>query len=373
MVGGGFSGALIALSLAEAGASVALLESARIGRGSTAASTALLLQEPDMNLEDLAERYGVPASRRIWQASSDAARDLVHTISRLGIECGLVERPSVYYAARLEKAESLKRELSSRRAAGFRGQWLSPGRVRELTGMTAAGAILTQGNAQFDPYRACLGLVRAAAAAGVQVHEHSPVSRIRPAKDGVRMHTPRGAVDAGTVVVATGYATPQFRPLAGRFEMRHTYVLATKPLTAGQRREVGLAPVLLWDTERPYHYARWTRDHRLLLGGSDRHARPGARRSALFTTATAELREYFEKIYPALAGVAIDHAWEGLFAMTPDSLPYIGPHRRYPRHLFALGYGGNGMTFAALAARMLREQWQGLKKPDHQLFAFERG
>ena len=31
--------------------------------------------------------------------------------------------------------------------------------------------------------------------------------------------------------------------------------------------------------------------------------------------------------------------------MTADSLPYIGPHRRYPRHWFALGYGGNGMTF----------------------------
>jgi hypothetical protein len=33
----------------------------------------------------------------------------------------------------------------------------------------------------------------------------------------------------------------------------------------------------------------------------------------------------------------------GLFAMTPDSLPYIGPPRYYPGHWFALGYGGNGM------------------------------
>jgi glycine/D-amino acid oxidase-like deaminating enzyme len=58
--------------------------------------------------------------------------------------------------------------------------------------------------------------------------------------------------------------------------------------------------------------------------------------------------------------------------MTPDSLPYIGPHQRYPGHLFALGYGGNGMTFGLLAARMLREQWQGVESPDHQLFAFGR-
>jgi len=56
--------------------------------------------------------------------------------------------------------------------------------------------------------------------------------------------------------------------------------------------------------------------------------------------------------------------------MTPDCLPYIGPHRRYPRHLFALGYGGNGMTFGSLAARLLLEQWRGIRSPDQRLFRF---
>ena len=84
------------------------------------------------------------------------------------------------------------------------------------------------------------------------------------------------------------------------------------------------------------------------------------------------LRDYFETLYPALSEIGFDTAWEGLFAMTPDSLPYIGPHRRYPRHTFALGYGGNGMTFAALAARILVEQWLGIESADHELFAFNR-
>lgn len=58
--------------------------------------------------------------------------------------------------------------------------------------------------------------------------------------------------------------------------------------------------------------------------------------------------------------------------MTPDGLPYIGTHRRYPRHLFALGFGGNGMTFGLLAARLLLERWQGIHSSDHDLFAFGR-
>jgi glycine/D-amino acid oxidase-like deaminating enzyme len=44
--------------------------------------------------------------------------------------------------------------------------------------------------------------------------------------------------------------------------------------------------------------------------------------------------------------------------------------RRYPRHWFALGYGGNGMTLGFLAARLL--VGQGLKSRDHALFEFGR-
>ena len=84
------------------------------------------------------------------------------------------------------------------------------------------------------------------------------------------------------------------------------------------------------------------------------------------------LRDHFERLWPALADVRVASAWEGLFATTPDSLPYIGPHARYPNHLFALGYGGNGMTFSFLAARILLEQWHGVETPDHRLFRFAR-
>jgi glycine/D-amino acid oxidase-like deaminating enzyme len=77
-------------------------------------------------------------------------------------------------------------------------------------------------------------------------------------------------------------------------------------------------------------------------------------------------------LFPALAGIDIEYAWEGLFAMTPDGLPYIGPHRHYPGHLFALGYGGNGMTYGFLAARLLLDWFRGIQSADYRLFAFGR-
>src|SRR5581483_4992517 len=71
------------------GAGVALGEADRIGRGSTAARTALLMQEPDVDFGELSKRYGDTRSRRIWHLSRDATHDAVRTIRQLGIRCDL--------------------------------------------------------------------------------------------------------------------------------------------------------------------------------------------------------------------------------------------------------------------------------------------
>jgi glycine/D-amino acid oxidase-like deaminating enzyme len=372
IVGGGMTGALVAHAFASAGVSTTLLEGARVANGSTAASSALLLKEPDLELTSLTKRYGTRHGRRIWELSQQSVEQMIALLTRLRIRCDLKTCDAVYYGTTAQAAERLRDEAELRRRLGFAAQWLGPARVRRLTGIAAHGAILSTRNARFDPYRACIGIVRHAARAGAEVFERSRVRRIDQTRHGVRLSTREGTVRADRVVIATGYATPQFRPLAGRFRMYRTYVLTTESLGRAQRDDIGLSNVMVWDTERPYHYARWLPHQRMLLGGEDRLVQAGQRRRQLSNAAIIDLRAYFEIKFPALATVNSEYAWEGLFATTPDSLPYIGPHRRYPRHWFALGYGGNGMTFGFLAARLLLERWQGLDSRDHALFEFSR-
>jgi glycine/D-amino acid oxidase-like deaminating enzyme len=372
IVGGGITGALIAQAFASSGIATVVLEAAAVGRGSTAASSALLLQETDLELAQLTERYGSRASRRIWRLGHESVAALVALLTRLKIRCDLTTRDAIYYARDREGAERLRREFNLRRGAGFDADWLTPGALRNTTAISGRCGIRTHGNAQFDPYRACIGVLRSAMTAGAEIFERSAVRHIEAGRYRVRIRTRGGILDARHVIIATGYATPQFRPLAGRFRMYRTYVLATEPISAGQRDDLGLSDVMVWDTARPYHYARWTPDRRLLLGGGDRLVRPGPGRRRQLQTASSELREYFESLFPALTTIKTASAWEGLFAMTPDSLPYVGPHRRYPAHWFALGYGGNGMTFGMLAARLLLERWHGVKSQDQRLFAFDR-
>src|SRR5688572_27822381 len=74
IVGGGMTGAMVAEAFTRAGVRTMVIEAARVGQGSTAASTALLLQEPDYDLDSLSRKYGRRAATRIWNLSEEAAR-----------------------------------------------------------------------------------------------------------------------------------------------------------------------------------------------------------------------------------------------------------------------------------------------------------
>jgi len=162
IVGGGITGAGIAQAFAEAGVKVVLLESKLVGRGSTAASTALVMHETDEGFVDLKRRYGDARAERLWTLSRSSVSDLVKTVRRLGIDCDLTERDAIYFTTRHERVADLLTEYKRRCDAGFPATWLDAAGLRAETGINGAGAIRTGGNARLDPYRACIGLIRAA-------------------------------------------------------------------------------------------------------------------------------------------------------------------------------------------------------------------
>ena len=108
IVGGGMTGALVAHAFASAGIATTVLEGGAVGRGSTAASSALLLQEPDLELAELTNRYGTRTSRRIWQMSRDSVHALVMLLRRLRIACDLKQRDAIYYATDAQAVARLR-------------------------------------------------------------------------------------------------------------------------------------------------------------------------------------------------------------------------------------------------------------------------
>ena len=70
--------------------------------------------------------------------------------------------------------------------------------------------------------------------------------------------------------------------------------------------------------------------------------------------------------------LSISLTWCGTFSSTKDALPYIGAYPGIPNMFFALGYGGNGITFSMIAAQIISDLYLGIANSDVHLFRFDR-
>jgi glycine/D-amino acid oxidase-like deaminating enzyme len=170
-------------------------------------------------------------------------------------------------------------------------------------------------------------------------------------------------------VLAAGYEAQQWldRRVARN---RSSYAFVSDPIAADALG--ALANTLTWETARPYLYLRSTDDGRLLVGGMDDAIDIPARRDARVEKKARVLLKKVLALWPQLP-LAIDFAWAGTFAETEDGLPFFGPHPQHgPRVLFAMAYGGNGITYSMVGAGLLRAMIERRKHPLATLFSFAR-
>jgi len=372
IVGGGLTGCACAWSFANAGIRTTLLEAEALGRGGTAESVGIIREDFDASFRQTVQAHGLRASRAMWQTMRRAALDMAAALRRLEIRCDLV--PCDFLTiARIgsETSRMLAREYRSRRDAGLEESWIKPAALKRETAIGADGAIRTHGFS-FDPYRACVGLAAAATARGAAVCEHSPVRRIRAGRKGAQGTTVTATLKAEAVVVATSAPLQDLRALRRHIRVSDTYAVVTAPLPAAVRRELGGRAGSLHDTEAPPHTLRWLKDDRALFAGADQEVVPDRVRDKALVQRCGQLMYELSVMYPAISGQPAEWAWSSRHYESVDRLPFVGLHRNFPRHLFAMAPGRCGAAFAWLAARILLRQYQKDPAKGDDLFGFSR-
>lgn len=370
VVGGGVTGALIADELASHGHDVVVVEQRDVAWGSTAASTAMLQYEIDTSMTDLAKRYGEAAAALAYRACGDAIGMLERTAGTVG-DVDFARNDSLYYASRRRHVDAMRDEFALRRRHGFEIEWLESGALHERYGLVAPGAMLSKLGARVDPYRLTYRLLTRLQGAGTHIFDRTTIERIDSTQRSVTLHTADGfTVRADHAVVAAGYANQMWlRPRVAR--NHSTYAFVTDPIDTDAHP--ALDETLIWESARPYLYLRRTADQRWMIGGEDDAVDVPARRDARVDAKAARLVRKVSKAFPGLSLGPV-FAWAGTFAETRDGLPYFGPHTQYgPRVLFAMAYGGNGITYAAIGAGLLRARIERRSHPLAGLFSFDRG
>jgi glycine/D-amino acid oxidase-like deaminating enzyme len=371
IVGGGLTGCATAYACAAAGLRPLVIEADRLGSGSAGRSAGLLLPDPGVFFRDIVSAHGLRAARRVFEGYRKAASDGAATLRRLNIRCDLLSCDDVLVAIR-DGEKDLRRERDARDAAGLDAQWITGESARARLALNAVGGIKLGSAVSFDPYRACLGLASAAKSRRAMFFERSPVKKIRFGRKQVEVIVDGGLVQAETVIVTTGVATAEFKPLRRHFKRRETYLVLTEPLPASMRKQLGADAVTMRDMASPRHRLRRTKDGRLLIAGADQDESPARLRDALRVQRTGQLMYELLTMYPVISGLQPEYGWEMVYGETADGLMYIGPHRNYPRHLFALGSSGDTLAGAFLAARILARAARGELDKADEVFGWTR-
>lgn len=369
IIGAGVSGAMAACHLAREGLNVVVVDRRTISAGSTSASTAMVMYELDQPLVRLAGLLGSAHAAAAYRASRRAVDDLAALVDTLDDSCEHTLRRCLLLASKSDDVESLHEELEARRAIGIECELLDRETLQAVFGIRRPCALLSDGACEINPLRLTRALFRDADAMGVRIFDQTELS-LPP---GTRQpHQPRTAdghtITCDHMVIATGYETPeQFALVRGLTTLRSTYALVSAPV------DTPLWPgrPLIWETAHPYCYLRTAPGNRVIIGGEDNALIDAAARDAHIELNT---RRLVGKAADIIEGLKIvpEYAWAGTFAETPDALPLIGTVECWPGVHFALGYGGNGITFSLLAAQITRDAILNRSNDDAQTFSLER-
>ena len=368
ILGGGISGALVAYHLIEAGIDCTVVDARSIGLGSTCASTSLLQYEIDVPLCELKNKVGLHNAVRSYHLCAESIEKLGAIAKHIGFN-DFEYKKSLYYAAFKKDVSFLKNEYKIRNENGFKVKYLEQEDVLDQFGFTAPSAILSEHGAQTNAYAFTHALHQYSIKKGLKVYDRSPIVKIDHQKSGVKLKTENGCnILAKKLVYATGYEAIHFIDKK-IVDLKSTYATCSEQFSSD--KQFWEDEVMIWNTADPYLYMRTTKDRRILVGGRDEQFYNPKKRDGLILKKSKQLVKDFNKVFPDI-DFKPEFNWTGVFGSTMDGLPFIGRYPKLPNGLFALGFGGNGITFSLIAAEILVDLIQGKNNADAQIFTFER-
>ena len=355
VVGAGLAGLSAALELRAKGYSVAVIEAKTAGWGASGRNggQAIVGYASDEAIES---QFKPEDCRRAWNITVEALQLIRQRIADHAIECDFV--PGYMSMAVNEKKgrDLAKATIDIQRRYGYEMQAISSRDVKDWIGSERfhSGAYDPQ-SGHLHPLKYCLGLAKAARAAGVQIFEHSPVVEIvRGAKPLVK--TAQGEVSCDFVVLAGNvYLDAYGKAVAPELNKRimpvGTYIVATEPM--GKERADALIHhrAAVCDTNFVLDYFRPTADHRMLFGGRVSYS------AATPFNLIGSMRKRMLDVFPQLSDLEVPYAWGGFVDITMNRGPDFG--RLGDNMYYLQGFSGHGLALTGMAGKLVAESIAG--------------
>jgi len=352
ILGAGYTGLTAALELAEAGYKVVVVEAQRVGWGASGRNGGQAIVGYGCEQSTLERLLGPEEARLLFDLSREAMERLRGRIARHGIACDWRDGHAHVPIKPRQERDLRAGLVEMAERYDYPLEWWDRARLRqELASDRYLGAVYDRASGHLHPLEYCLGLARAALAAGVRIYERSPVVQLVQGPKPV-LRTARGEA-RGDFAVLCGNAW--LRGIAPQLESRvmpvGTYMAATAPLGEDGARALIRNDMAVADVNWALDYFRLSRDHRLLFGGRASYSSyppPNLR---------GVMRRRIRKVFPQLAGVPIEYLWGGYVDISLNRAPHWG--RLGSNVYFAQGFSGHGVATTGLAGRLIAEAIAG--------------
>ncbi len=352
VVGAGFTGVSTALTLAERGYSVVLLEANRVGWGASGRNGGQIINGMS-GLAKIEKKFG-PSVKSMVENLRWRGNDLIRErVARYDIQCDLKDG-YLEVATKPSQVAWLDEYVADREAlnSGHRYEVWDREKTRSMLGTDAFhGGFICYRDGHLHPLNLCIGEARAAHQLGVQIFEQSPVVDIvhgpRP-----RVNTEQGYVEADSVVLA-GNAYSRFEPkhLSNLVFPAGSYIIATEPLPEEVTNEINPLDVAVCDLNEVVDYYRLSADKRLLYGGACNYSGRDP----------ADIKAYIlprmRKVYPQLKDVRIEYQWGGKIGIVLRRIPTVG--RINDNVYYCQGYSGHGVCASHVMGEVMADAVTG--------------
>jgi glycine/D-amino acid oxidase-like deaminating enzyme len=371
IIGGGFTGQMAAITLREAGRSVAVVDATEPGWGASGRNNGQVIPGFKWDPDEIVARYGADGEALVrWGGTAPGL--VFDTIARYGIDCSPVQKGWIQPAYTDIGVERIKSRCGQWAKRGAPVEMLDTQRLPDMLGtpIFQAGWIDRRGGS-INPLAYARGLAKAAIGLGAAVHANSPATGLR--RDGAKWIVECGAagrIEAKHVIVATAaYADDMVPGLRKAMVPVRTAQVATAPLPAHMLHTILPERHCASDTRRLLTSFRISPDGRLVMGGS------GATATLDHSSIVPRLHAAAKEMWQHLGPLQWEYAWSGFFAVTKDHMPHI--HEAADGVICALGCNGRGIAASTAIGKLLAERLMGadprsmpLKPIPMQSFAF---
>jgi taurine dehydrogenase large subunit len=363
IIGSGYTGLACAIFLArEFGIKATVLEANRVAWGcSTRNGGQGQNASGRLTRSQWIARWGLDVARRLHAEIEDGFETFEDLIRNSPIDCEPQRGGHLYVAHRqrsLDKIAAESRILNE--TFGYATRVISAEELRHdfVNEAEAVGAVHEPLGTGVHPAKLAFGYLQMARSLGARVHTASPVLEIKPRGTSLFLRTPGGTVKARAVAIATGaYTSLGLTPLLqGRCMPILSNSLVTRPLTASELEATGFRTrQVITDTRTLRFYYRLLPDNRVQIGS--RSAITGA--DATHPRHLQLLIDGLHRKFPPLHGIEIEYSWWGWVDVSHDMMPRIFRPDPMQNLFYALGYGGNGVSYSAQAGRRMAQMIAG--------------